>query len=246
MNKGLTIIGVVAIVVGGIVAIILGMHTINQVGKGFIKAGDTAIEIAEAFQKGTIETIWKDYITKVSGSNYLQVAKLNSVETFTRTDSKTIMWDMIGLPDVIVQLEAPVEFTFYLNLNDQWQFSWNEADHGIMILAPEIQYNQPAVDISNMSFTTTKGSILRSEKKVQDQFIQDVTEVLFERAGEKTTLIREIARSETSKFASNWFINLVFKDSNVKPYVKGVYFADEQLSDSALKELSNAENQEKL
>lgn len=233
MRKGSsTLVSLVAVMVTGIVIFLLATNFMDRVEKGFSKAGDKAVEIVQAFKKGTIVTIWKDYVTQVSGSNYLQVAKLNSVETFTRTDSTSAMWDMIDLPDVIVQLETPVEFTFYLNLNDQWQFKWDDADQGITIIAPKIQYNQPAVDISKMSFTTIKGSVLRNEKKVQDQFMQDITTVLSTRAGEKINLIREIARNETNKFFSNWFINSVFKDASQKPHIKAVYFADEKLPDA--------------
>ncbi len=246
-HKGSIIVKIAAIIVTGIVVIVLGIYGMNQFMKLPGKAIEGGIDIAKAFKTGTIETIWRDEITEVSGSNYLQVAKLNSTEAFNRKDTRNIMWDMIGLPDVEVQIQAPVEFTFYLDLKEEWDFKWRESDYGITVLAPEIRCNTPAIDVSRMNINITKSSILRfDEKKIREKFKKEVTTALIDRSDRKIPLIREIARNETKNFVSHWFVDIVFKDVETKPYVKDIYFADEQIPDNVLEELSKSDIEEKL
>ena len=50
---------------------------------------------------------FRDYVTEVRGVNRLQVAQLQSVDSFSRTDSTAIFWDALQLPDVRVRMEMP-------------------------------------------------------------------------------------------------------------------------------------------
>ncbi len=194
----------------------------------FIQTPERAIkQIAEGFSSGKVTEEFRDYVTKIQGVNHLQVAKLSSLDTFSRTDSQKILWDRIGLPDVKVEIQAPVEYTFYLDLKDSWEFQWHDDEQAILILAPAIQSNTPAIDVSNMVILTEKGSILRDEDEVHEKLKQELTELSKQMAVEKIPLIREIARNETRQFIENWFIKVRFSDAAIKPHVQMVKFADE-------------------
>lgn len=225
MKKRYVLLAIAAMVC--VTAIILFWMTTDRIGKGLDQAGDATARIAEAFQKGEVASRWESYVAETEGTNRLQVARLRTVETVTRTDKKTIAWDMIILPDLTIRMEAPVEYVFYLDLEGSWEFFWNENEGGITVLAPEIRYNRPAVDISNMRFTTLEGSLLRREKPVRNRFVRDMTRVLRTKAGEKIPQIRETARDEVRTFVQNWFVALAFPDAPAPPSVEAVYFADE-------------------
>lgn len=209
--------------------IILFWMATDRIGKGLDQAGDATARIAEAFQKGEVASRWETYVAETEGTNHLQVARLQTVETVTRTDRRTIAWDMITLPDLTIRMEAPVEYVFYLDLEDSWEFFWNETEGGITVLAPEIRHNRPAVDVSDLRFTTVEGSLLRREAPVRDQFVRDLTRLLRARAGRKIPKIRDTARQEARKFVQNWFVSLAFPDADPPPSIDAVYFADESL-----------------
>ena len=225
MKKRYILLAIVAMTC--LTIVVLFRMTTDRIGKGLDQAGDATARIAEAFQKGEVASRWESYVAETEGTNRLQVARLETVETITRTDKKTVAWDMIILPDLTIRMEAPVEYVFYLDLADSWEFFWNENEGGITVLAPEIRHNRPAVDVSNMRFTTLEGSLLRREKPVRNRFVRDMTRVLRSKADEKIPQIRETARDEVRTYVQNWFVALAFPDAPNPPPVDAVYFADE-------------------
>jgi len=224
---------ILAIIVAGIVVIVIGIYTVHRVTEiapqTLDKTGEMLTKIASAFKTGTVTIEFHDYVTKVSGVNYLQIANLKSVDTFTRTDSTAIFWNLIGLPDVTVEIQAPVEYTFYLDLNDKWDFIWNPELQSVFIVAPSIKCNTPAVDIANLKMMVKDGSIFRDASIAMEKLKREMPELARTVASEKILMIREIARRETRNFAENWIVKIMFKDSVIKPHVQEVYFVDETL-----------------
>lgn len=232
--KAFSRIGVTAVLVGGMVYAMT--YLIESPGKA-IKY------IADNFTSGKVVTEFRDYVTSVKGVNYLQVATLQTTDVFSRTDSKAIMWDWIGLPDVNIEIQAPVEYTFYLDLKDHWEFQWHDDEQGIIVVAPRLQPNTPAIDVSNMKILKEEGSVWRDEVEVRQKLTQQITEISKTMANEKIPLIRELARNETRQFIEAWFIKVQFKHAKIKPHVKMVYFADEQ---SLLNQSTPSLSEEKL
>ncbi len=184
-------------------------------------------DMAEKFQSGKITNEFRDYVTQIKGFQRLQVATLNTVDIFTKLDSRSVFWNMIDLPDVQVEIKMPVEYSYYLDLNDEWRFDWNDKDKKVTVFAPQIKSNTPAVDVSSMSITIQKGSFLRDEEEVKEKLISELSGRLAEIAEKKIPLIRETARNEIRQFISNWFIKNYFKDSEVNPVIESVVFSDE-------------------
>src|SRR5262245_15107517 len=89
----------------------------NLPGDTLDKAGKALANVASAFSQGRITTEFISYATGVSNQHYLQFATLKQTELFTRTEETTTAFGYIPLPDVVVEARAPVEFTYYLDLN---------------------------------------------------------------------------------------------------------------------------------
>lgn len=223
-QKLLIQLGVTALLIAGLVFLII--YYVNS-------SGDVLKTVAESFKSGKVVTEFHDYITRIEGSNRLQVATLHSVDTFTKKDSRSIFWDLVKFPDVVVEFKAPIEYTYFISLKGDWSFSWDENAKGITVIAPQIEPGTPAIDISKMEIYEKQGSIFRDSEKVKQQLKSELSGKLTWAANEKIPLIRETARKQISEFIQEWFIRYYFKDSAIKPERIDILFPGES---PALKE----------
>jgi hypothetical protein len=214
----LTKIGIAAVIMFGLIFLVVYLIE---------KSGKTIKELSESFETGKIETEFRDYVTEVKGLHRLQVASLKTVDIFTKVDSKSILWNLIDLPDVKVEIKLPVEYTYYLDLNDKWDFQIDDSNSTIKVYAPLIKPGTPAVDISGMNVTVQEGSILRDTDEVKEKLISELTERLQNLSFKKIEWIREAARKETIAFVNNWFVQIYFKGLEAKPKLDSLFFADE-------------------
>lgn len=178
--------------------------------------------VAEAFRRGTIETTFVSYATTVTGSNYLQFATVRQTEVFTRQDSASVLWGQLELPDVVVSATAPVEYTAYLDLNEAWHFEL-EGDV-LRVVAPEIRFNKPAVDVSAIRYEVRESSLFRDEEAAIDSLRRGLTAMSAARTAEQVPLVRELGRRKTEEFVENWLVRS-FGDG--RGYHVEVAFADE-------------------
>ncbi len=137
----------------------LPVETIDKAGEAAEKLGKRLAEVAAAFSQGTITTTFTSYATSVSGSQFLQFATLSQEERFQRTDQSSTGFGYIPLPDIIVEANAPVTYTYYLDLNDKWEFQLKAG--AITVTAPDIKFNKPAVDVSRITYEVKKDSLIR-------------------------------------------------------------------------------------
>jgi hypothetical protein len=221
-----TVIAVVAIVVGAGVYI---SKSILEVPHDVAESGREVLhdisKIAEAFRTGTVTTTFISYAAEVSGSNYLQFATLKQTEVFQRKESGTALWGQLELPDVVVQARAPVEYTYFLDLDGRWEMRLE--NHKVLVLAPEIQFNTPAIDASAIRYEVREGSIFRNEDEALERLRNGVMQMSRQRARQNIELIREMGRRKTEEFVHNWLAHS-FSDGDV--YDVEVAFADEQPS----------------
>jgi hypothetical protein len=220
----ITVIAIVAIVVGA--AVYLAKSVLNVPGE-VARSGREVLsdisKIAEAFRTGTVTTTFISYAAEVSGSNYLQFATLKQTEVFERKESGTALWGQLELPDVVVQATAPVEYTYYLDLNGKWDMRLQ--NHTVQVLAPEIQFNTPAVDASAIRYEVREGSIFRDEDEALEKLRNGLMRMSRQRARHNIELIREMGRRKTEEFVHNWLTH-TFSDGDV--YHVEVRFVDEQ------------------
>lgn len=178
--------------------------------------------VAEAFRRGSIETTFISYATSVSGNTFLQFATVRQTEVFTRQDEASILWGALDLPEVIVSATAPVEYTAYLDLDDSWHFEL--AERRVRVRAPEIRFNTPAIDASEIRYEVRQSSLLRDEQAALLQLKKGLTEMSKARAREQVQIVREIGRRKTEEFVGNWLLR-AFGDA--EDYTVEVVFADE-------------------
>lgn len=187
--------------------------------------------VAEAFRRGTVETTFISYATTVTGSNFLQFATVRQTEVFTRQDSASVLWGQLELPDVVVSATAPVEYTAYLDLNEAWSFEL--SNDTLLVTAPGIRFNRPAVDVSAVHYEVRESSIFRDEDAAIDNLKRGLTAMSAARTEEQRPLVRELGRRKTEEFVENWLVRS-FGDG--RDYHVEVVFIDEEPAQGVLRQ----------
>lgn len=203
-------IAIVAIVAGSALFIFKScveapVRMVNAIGE---QPGKIARDLATTLLKGTVTTQFREYCTEVHPSLSLQVATLKQTEQFTRKDEATL--GDIPLPEVVVRVTAPVQYTYCIDLNGKWNFKL-EGDL-LTVVCPDPTLNQPAFDVSQMEWEVKKDSLFRRTKKIMDDFQQSLMPLAVSRGKSHVPIILETARAQTTTFVENW-VKQRFSDS---------------------------------
>jgi thymidine kinase len=141
------------------------------------------------------------------------------------------LWGQLALPDIVVRAEAPVEYTYYLDLDEPWELVLEE--HAVIVRAPAIRYNTPAIDVSNIRYEVAERSFLRDEEEALENLRKGLSQLSKQRARENVTLVRELGRKQTAEFIRTW---LMASYDDADAYRIDVIFADEAGSEPAFTE----------
>ncbi len=175
-------------------------RVLQKTSQSVQQAGETLATVAAAFRQGTIRTSFVSYATTLTNSQHLQFATLKQMEIFTRTEEPSTAFGYVPLPDVIVEARAPVEYTYYLDLNAPWDFHFQ--DGVLHVFAPPIRANKPAVDISALTYEVKKGRFKTTE--ALDNLKNSISSLVVLRAKDNIPLVRETGRHETQEFVERW------------------------------------------
>ncbi|HXY39867.1 MAG TPA: hypothetical protein VEQ10_09360 [Vicinamibacteria bacterium] len=216
-------VAIVAVVTAGVVYVFHSARALpaDVLGQGRAVLREVA-EVAAAFRTGTITTSFRGYATRVQGTSRLEFAELQQLEVFERRDSESLLWGTLTLPDVVVEARAPVEYSYYLDLDKEWRFRLQGRE--VLVLAPAVEWNQPAVDVSALRYEVREGSVLRNEQIVQDRLRSELTALAAMRARQHLPLVREVGRRKVEGFVETWLLQR-FTDGG--GYRARVRFADE-------------------
>lgn len=185
------------------------------------KATQTAVldKVIETFSDETAQTRFMSYATTVTALKRLELAQVNQIEIFERSSRMQILWQQLQLPDVVVRATVPVEYRYYVELNNDWKISMNGSV--LNVVAPALITGTPSPDISNLRFEVRKGSLFRNERRVEKALQAELTALLEERAKATSTLAKEPARKQIISLARQW-LKSESKEADIH-----VRFADE-------------------
>jgi hypothetical protein len=195
------------------------------------QAGSALERVAAAFHRGTITTSLISYATTLTNDLKLQVATLKQTEIFTRKEEAATAFGYLPLPDVIVEARVPVEYTYLVDLRGPWKIE--VVDRRVRVLAPPLQFNTPAMDVSGMTLEIRKGMFKVGD--VQENLRKSLASMAASQAGKNLPLVRENARRQVAQFIETWLLRN-FTDG--RDYVVTVQFSDEAeapLPDAPLK-----------
>lgn len=230
----------IAVVILGVATLLVGatLFTVWQgakAAKGAVEKSAEAVpavireigqqgkKIAGAFNEGTVRQEFMSQAAELAGTTYLQVATLKQTEIFRREESGSTAWGLVPLPRVVVQAQAPVEYTYYVDLAGDWSFL--REGTVLNVIPPQIAANTPAMDVSALRFYTLEGSLIPSASGVREKLKASLTASLLDRAGQNADLVRELGRRRISEFFEKW-MREKFTDAD-ELHVK-VVFPDER------------------
>ena len=180
----------------------LPSELLDQTGSAIHKVRNAPVDELSTFRQRTVTNSFFSYATSLSASQFLQFSTLRQTEVFTQTDSASTGFGHIPLPDVVVEARAPVEYTYYLDLNAQWDLILR--DGVIYVYAPAIRFNKPAVDVSKIEYEIKKGSVFRSGAQARENLQKSITYFAQIRARDNIALVRETGRRQTAEFVEKW------------------------------------------
>jgi hypothetical protein len=221
-----------------LVVIVLGLLAFvgaRQSCRAFKESRDQTIEavagIADRFATGTITTTFTASIPRLvpDGGTKLELAVIEATETFTRSDDRRILFDMVPLGTTVTEIRVPVTYRYHLRLEDPWRLE--VSDHACVVHAPRIQPTlPPAIHTDGLS-KHISGSWLRFDEDEQmAELERSLTELLSRRASDPDSidLVRGTCRRQVADFVRNW---LLLEDHWRQDRFRSVtvVFADEEI-----------------
>lgn len=199
-------------------------NAMRETGRTIEKAGKALADLASAFNQGTIRTEFFSYATTISNQQYFQFATLKQMEVFTRTEEMTTGFGYVPLPEVVVEAKAPVECTYFVDLNGNWNFVF--SNNVLYAFTPPIRFNRPAVDASKITYEVRKGHFKTAA--AQENLKNSITSLSVLRAKENIPLVKENGRRQITEFVERWLAKS-FTDGTNHPV--RVYFPGEKPPD---------------
>jgi len=195
--------------------------------------GETAAGLASRFKTGTITTTFVAAIPHlVAGEETkLELAAYEAVETFTRSDDRRVLYDLVPLGTTISEIRVPVTYRYHLRLDEPWQLE--VRDHACIVRAPPIRATQPpAIHTDRLEKRIDSGWLRFDDDEQMTALERSITPTIRRRAADPQhlELVREQCRHQVADFVRNWLLAedhwRVDRFSSVI-----VVFADEEIPD---------------
>lgn len=229
--RAVTWVGIVALVLGAGLYVFKSLRDLpGDAVEGTKEVLDGARRVAQAFFEGTATTYFFSHATEVTGGTHLQFATLKQVEVFERREEASALWGLLELPAVVVRATAPVEYTYVLDLDDEWNLTY-DGDR-LVVDAPEITYNTPSVDVSAIRYEVKEGAFFQDSAPAMDRLRSGITAMAQKRAKENVPLVREVGRERTEDFVRNWLAASFSDGEDVEVVVR---FPDETAGEKPLR-----------
>lgn len=183
--------------------------TYEAVKSGTGALAKQAVSIAEAFQQGSITETFTAAIPSFSSvpGGRLELATAQATETFSRTDSRTVAWDLLDLGTTSSEIKVPVTYRYHLRLNDEWRIEV----HGqtCIVHAPKIRPSlPPAIHTDRMEKRVEQGwgrfNAANQMSELERSLTPELTRYALNRR--HIDLVREPSRKIVADFIRNWLL----------------------------------------
>ncbi|MCX6985559.1 MAG: DUF4230 domain-containing protein [Lentisphaerae bacterium] len=168
------------------------------------------------------------YAEQTKKVQHLLLLKTTRNETDRKEYSFSHPWIMNGktLSSAVVEVRAPVTYSYYVDMKGSWKIIC-EGDT-ITIVAPKIQVEEPATDLSRLETHIESGKLILNEagklEELRKQFYPDMIKKAM--GSEYMDSVREDARRSLAEFANGWIVADLAKKYPMK-YIS-VRFEDEE------------------
>lgn len=184
------------------------------------------------FPFNEVNVLFRESITQVTPTqgDVLDVAVLETNDTITRRDSRTLFDHSIDLGTTVSEIKVKVTYRYHILLSDEWQISLREND--LVIIAPQIRATlPPAIHTDQMEKRSDAGWLRFNARENLEALERSLTPTLSNLAltPAKMMLVKESARSAIEKFVRSWVLSRKEWEEHRSRDVK-IYFSEDVLS----------------
>lgn len=190
---------------------------------------DFASALPEKFQTTHITESFRESITSITPTNgdVLELAVMESDETVSSRDVKTLFNDILMLGETVSEIRVPVVYRYHLKLTDEWKLT--TEGNVVTVIAPVIRPSlPPAIRTDRMEKKSTSGWLRFNEAESLAALEKNLTPRL-EKIGAsraKINSVRDASRKAVARFVQQWLIKEEqWKEGGLSSIV--VVFADE-------------------
>ena len=165
--------------------------------------------LAEHFQKQTITESFHENVRRIASTqgDVLELATLDTEETVTKFDTKTLFNEAIYLGTTVAEIRAMVVYRYHLKLSDSWNLT---VENGrCVVVAPAIRPSlPPAVRSETMEKKSEAGWLRFNASENMAELEKGLTSILERRAEApgKIKHVREASRLSVAKFVQHWVL----------------------------------------
>jgi hypothetical protein len=170
---------------------------------------DHTAGLAAKFRQAHITETFTSALPKLArtpGGN-LELATATATETLTRTDERTVAWDMIYLGKTVSEISVPVTYRFHLQLRDPWKL--DVVGTTCVVRAPAIRPSlPPAIHTDGMQKRSEAGWARFDAREQMAELERTLTPRLTRHAADprRLALVREECRKTVAEFVRDWLL----------------------------------------
>jgi hypothetical protein len=184
-------------------------HAVHQVAAVVERAVTNLPALAERFITGQITHTFQASLPQISasGGDILEVATLDSEETFRREDARLAFWDTLYLGTTVSEIRVPVTYRYHIRLSDPWELA--ARDRVCLVRAPALRPSQPpAIHTDRMVKSTERGWARMNDIENLNELERSLTPNLKVLAHdpERLKLVRETGRQAIAAFVRRWLL----------------------------------------
>ena len=199
----------VAFVGSGLLVYLETLRRVDRVGDALGSGLERAEEVARGFLTGNVTESFVSSIPEIdstAGGN-LELATVKATETFTQSDERRVLWDVVSLGVTVTEIKVPVTYRYHLRLDDPWRIEVSE--HACTVWSPAIRATQPpAIDTAGMEKRVDE-SWLRFDGADQMAALEkSITPRLrlYAQDPRHIALVREESRKTVAEFVRTWLL----------------------------------------
>lgn len=156
-----------------------------------------------------ISDSFRQSVTQVISTHgdILEVATLQTDETITKYDMKTLFQDAVYLGTTVSEIRTPVFYRYHIRLSDPWDIRLQ--DGACIVHVPALRPSQPpAIRTEGMEKKSEAGWLRFNAAENLAALEKELTGTLEKRAGNPAhlDLVREKARESIAQFAQKWLM----------------------------------------
>lgn len=160
-------------------------------------------------QKQDIENIFRESLVRITPTrgDVLEVAVLDTFDTITRKDSRTLFEDLIYLGTTVSEIKVKVTYRYHILLSDPWAIAF---DAGVLrVTAPQIRASlPPAIHTDQMEKRSEAGWLRFNQKENLEKLEASLTPTLGAMAltPSKRMLVEGASRKVIEEFVRAWIL----------------------------------------